>query len=755
MKTQADSPKKALSGELYLAGMLAVLVCVLIAPIPPKLFDLLLVVNLVGTVLILLVAARVGSVLQLLTFPALILISTMLRLSLNVASTKMILLHGQAGSLIEAFGRVIVGGNVLVGLCVFLIVALVQLIVVAKGSERVAEVAARFALDAMPGKQMSIDAELRGGNISADEARQRRERLDIESRMLGGMDGAMKFVKGDAVAGLAIALVNLVGGLASGVFQKGMSFGDAVTRYSTLSIGDAIASQVPSLMIALAAGLVITRVSGGGESGSIAAQIGAELRSHPGALVAAAAAALLLAFVPGFPHWAFALTGVVLGVFGFRVMRGRKPPIAVPVGGDRAAMPAFSRSSSEPVPDLVAVRGASFDGILEILVPRALIATIDAPALNAAIQVARHRISTVHGVVYPGLRLYEHVVPASGGGRADSDASRFPVIIRINGVTVASFLWDSSKRLDVADFDENGRNALGIPGWRTAAWVETAIPQGSDSSRVAVSMNAPPPSVTAGHVTLSFEAALAASVEALCVLHVDKCLTMELVHDLMLEVRNARPKLVDELAPNVPLHRLTDVLRRLSKEGLSIRKLPLVCEVLLDEVPGDTSPPRLAEVVLRRLASIRADGDGAKQQMNAYVAGPGVSALLTALASRSSATGAIALPAAFTELTTRLRELATTNSRGFIFVVCRADLRASLSELCLSCDRRFRVYAYDGIPPETAVHVIETIDITSVLPDEFSDLFVPAPSGSVHETSARLFDMSSAPRLDGFGSART
>ena len=248
-------------GELGIAAMIVAIISLMILPLPPALIDILLAINIAISVTLLMITLYVPNVLSLSAFPALLLFTTLYRLSLNIASTRSILLHAEAGQFIDSFGELVVGGNLVVGLVVFGIITTVQFIVIAKGSERVAEVGARFSLDAMPGKQMSIDADLRANLLTGEQARMKRATLAIESQLHGGMDGAMKFVKGDAIAGLIITTINIVAGIAVGVAYHGMSAGEAANRFSVLSVGDAMVSQIPSLLLSVAAGVMITRVS--------------------------------------------------------------------------------------------------------------------------------------------------------------------------------------------------------------------------------------------------------------------------------------------------------------------------------------------------------------------------------------------------------------------------------------------------------------------------------------------------------------
>ncbi|MBU6494753.1 MAG: FHIPEP family type III secretion protein, partial [Burkholderiales bacterium] len=300
--------------DLVLALFVAAVVALFVLPLPTAMMDALISINLAASILLLTVSTYLPSAVSFSSFPALLLFTTLFRLSLNIASCKLILLHANAGHIIDTFGRLIVGGNVVVGGVVFLVIAVVQFIVIAKGSERVAEVGARFSLDAMPGKQMSIDADLRAGVISSDEARHRREMLEQESQLHGAMDGAMKFVKGDAIAGIIIAFINIVAGIAVGTLMHDMSVGGAIHRYSVLTVGDGMASQIPSLLVSIAAGIVTTRVATrDARERHLGEQIGAQVAAHPRAMVIAALVLLSFLLVPGFPKWAFGALALILG----------------------------------------------------------------------------------------------------------------------------------------------------------------------------------------------------------------------------------------------------------------------------------------------------------------------------------------------------------------------------------------------------------------------------------------------------------
>jgi type III secretion protein V len=294
----------------------------LVIPLPTILIDALIVINLTIAIVVLIAALYLRSVLDLSTFPAIILVSTIFRLALTVSTTRLILSNADGGKVIAGFGNFVVGNNVVVGLVIFFIVAFVQFLVVTKGAERIAEVSARFTLDAMPGKQMAIDADVRAGDIDKEEARRRRSVLDKESQFFGAMDGAMRFVKGDAIAALVVVFVNLFGGLLIGTMQKGMKMSEAIHVYSILSIGDGLVAQIPSMFIAIAAGIVVTRVATD-KSTDLGRDIGQQLASEPRTLLIAGVIIGLFAFVPGFPTTIFLIIAGMVGAAGFFLQKDR------------------------------------------------------------------------------------------------------------------------------------------------------------------------------------------------------------------------------------------------------------------------------------------------------------------------------------------------------------------------------------------------------------------------------------------------
>jgi type III secretion protein V len=359
MRVPALRAPRSISDILLAAGVMAI-VALMILPIPLVVIDILVAANVLFGVGLLLLAIHIPGPTAFASFPSVLLLTTLFRLSLSIAITRLILLDADAGHIIETFGQLVVGGNLVVGIVVFLIITVVQFIVIAKGAERVAEVAARFTLDAMPGKQLSIDSDLRSGLIDKDDARRRRRHLEVESQLHGALDGAMKFVKGDSIAGIVIIIINMLGGLAIGVLQRGLPLGEAVQTYSILTIGDGLVGQIPALLSAIAAGLIVTRTAGEDMDEHLGASIAREIRRHPRVVMTAGVLAFLLALVPGFPWPVFLAFGVAMT--GAALWARRESSAAVRnlltrAGFSQPDLPAQPVTSNgrdlEPLPELV------------------------------------------------------------------------------------------------------------------------------------------------------------------------------------------------------------------------------------------------------------------------------------------------------------------------------------------------------------------------------------------------------------------
>ncbi|HPQ93981.1 MAG TPA: flagellar biosynthesis protein FlhA, partial [Thiolinea sp.] len=306
--------------DVAVAILLVLIIFMMILPLPTLLIDTLIALNMGLAIILLMLAVYLPSPLAFSAFPSVLLLSTLFRLALSISTTRLILTEADAGEIIQTFGEFVVAGNLIVGLVVFLIITIVQFVVITKGSERIAEVSARFSLDAMPGKQMSIDSDLRAGVITMQDARARRNNLEKESQLFGSMDGAMKFVKGDAIAGLIIIIVNIIGGISIGSFQRGMDIGEAMNIYSVLTIGDGLVSQIPALFVSITAGIIVSRVTVDDKS-NLGEDIGRQLLSQPNALLIGAAVVTLMGLIPGFPTLVFFILGALLGFTGMMLRR--------------------------------------------------------------------------------------------------------------------------------------------------------------------------------------------------------------------------------------------------------------------------------------------------------------------------------------------------------------------------------------------------------------------------------------------------
>ena len=391
-------------GDLVLVAGVAAIVALMVLPLPRMMIDALVALNIAFGIVLLLVAIYVRSPLEFSVFPSVLLIGTLFRLSLSIATTRMILLHGDAGHIIDTFGRLVAGGNLVVGLVVFLIITVVQFIVIAKGAERVAEVAARFTLDAMPGKQLSIDSDLRSGLIDKDEARRRRREMEMESKLHGSLDGAMKFVKGDAIAGIVIIVINLLGGLGVGVLQQGMSLSGAMVKYSILTIGDGMVTQIPALLGAMAAGLIVTRTTDEERDRHLGDAIGRQIAAKPRVLLVAGGLCVFLAAVPGFPSLIFLALALAFGAMGVwltPVLRERLR---------RWSRPAFESMSGQ-------VQPAPHGLVTAVTEPRptvALLLELPADALSAErarrllqeLELVLDRFQLTLGVSLPRIHLH-------------------------------------------------------------------------------------------------------------------------------------------------------------------------------------------------------------------------------------------------------------------------------------------------------------------------------------------------------------
>ena len=380
-------------------------VVMMVLPLPPVLLDVLITINLAVALTVMLLSLYTQDALDLSVFPSLLLFTTLYRLAINISVTRLILLHGDGGSVIHAFGSFVVGGNVVVGLVVFLIIVVIQFVVITNGAGRVAEVAARFTLDAMPGKQMAIDADLNAGQITDGEARARRDKIQREADFYGAMDGASKFVKGDAVAGIVIVGINLLAGITIGMLMQGKGFGDAVSTFSLLSIGDGLAAQIPALLISTATGIIVTRAATDGDT-NLGADVAQQLLRHSRPLLFAAAVLGLLGLVPGLPKVPFLMMAVIMGALGFGV-RSKQRHEAEQLAEDEADA---AQKALPPPPDAV-TKSLSLD-TLELEIGYGLIPLVDESEggeLLKRVGLVRKQMASELGLVLQPIRIRDNV----------------------------------------------------------------------------------------------------------------------------------------------------------------------------------------------------------------------------------------------------------------------------------------------------------------------------------------------------------
>ncbi len=555
--------------DLVLVGLVVSVLIILFIPIPSPLLDFLLVINISTALLILLVTFFTETPLKFSTFPTILLLATMFRLALNVSATRLILEGSDAGRVINAIGSFMIGGNYVVGIVVFLILVVVQYVVVTNGAQRVAEVAARFTLDSMPGKQMSIDADMNMGLIDQHEARRRRAQVEKEANFYGAMDGATKFVKGDAIAGIIIILINIVGGLAIGIAQLGMPWTEAVQRFTLLTVGDGIVTQIPSLVIAVATGIIITRAAADAQLGS---EIPKQVLSNPQALFVVAFALFALMLVPGFPKFPVLL--VLGGIGTLAVMASRAPrPMQE---AEAPATPGTAESPSDDLQQLMRIEP------LEIRLGSTLSRALLEPAGDLAerIQTLRKQVAQDLGFILPKVQA---------GPKIELAADTYEILVQGNRVGQGELQTDrilainpggSRLKLEGA---ETRDPAYGLP----AQWIA------KDARQLARG---------AGYTLVDPDTVLMTHLSEVVKRHSPELLTRSETERLVSRLRDQHASLIDELVPNVlSFSDIQKVLQLLLREQVSVRNLETILEVLVDAGKSSKVHEELSERVRERL----------------------------------------------------------------------------------------------------------------------------------------------------------
>jgi len=667
--------------RLAVPGLVLLILAMMVLPLPTFMLDVLFTLNIALAMIVMLVSLNSRRPLDFSVFPTVLLLTTLLRLSLNVASTRIILMQGQtgpdaAGKVIESFGNFLVGGNIAVGFVVFLILVIINFVVITKGAGRIAEVAARFTLDSMPGKQLAVDADLNAGFINEVEARTRRSEIGREADFYGAMDGASKFVRGDAIAGMIILVVNLIGGIAVGVLQHNLGITEALGRYALLTVGDGLVTQIPALIISTAAGIVVSRAS---SEQDLSREFSTQIFGRPQTLYVAAAVLAALGVIPGTPHLAFLTIAAVLGGLGFWLMRRH-----------------LTEFDTEP-PELIEEETAPLDvtwadippiDVLALEVGYRLIPLVDrhqGGAALAKITESRRRFATDMGLVVPLIRVRDNLDLKPGSYR-----------ITLKGVDVAHGELPTGQVLAVDMGDVLGR-LDGAPGvdpltGLSGVWIEAGREEEAELR---------------GFVVLEAAELIARQVETVFRQHAPELLGRSEVHQLLETLTKSHPGLVEDVTPrHLPLTSVQAVLQQLIAENVSIRDSRTLFETLAARAPKSQAIDELVETVRAALGRSIVDRlfEGSDTLHVIGLAATTETRLLNEMGDEGEA---LLSPATLDALNDGAeRALAEQEREGYPPVLLTSPgLRAMLSRLLRRNLPQLAVIAYAEVPADKMVQV--------------------------------------------------
>lgn len=666
-----------LSQYVVPVGVIMIIV-MMVVPLPTVLLDLLIALNITAALLILLVSMYVRRPLDFSVFPSLLLVATLFRLALNISATRLVLLDGFAGKVIDAFGHFVVGGSLVVGLVIFLILIVIQFLVITKGAERVAEVGARFTLDAMPGKQMAIDADLNAGLIDETEARRRRAEVAAEADFYGAMDGASKFVKGDAIAAIVITVVNLVGGFIVGMVQKGLSPAEAVSKYSLLSVGDGLVSQIPALLMSVATGLIVTRSATEGDlGGTVAGQLGA----HKRALQIGGGAVLALCLIPGLPKLPFLIIGTVVLVISSRL----PSPKAETATEETAPAEPTPAETTEAL--IVEMRVDP----LELALAPDLIDLVDAGDLLDRVRALRRKMALELGIVMPPVRT-----------RDDLDLPLSTYSIRISGVDAGQGQAPPGTVLAIGD------GLGGLPG---RAGVEPVFGLAGKWVPAELSYQAE----LAGATVVDRASVVITHLAEVVRLNASRLLGREDVRALTEVVKRTHPVVVEELTPALLSHgQIQKVLQSLLEEGVAIRDLVRIYEALSLRAKASTDHDGLVEAARGALGPAIATAHADHGVLAVLTLDPQLEQLMLESVRPAESGAFLALDATTAEAVvasaTQLGEAAEQQGHAPV-LACSPPLRAPLYRLLRSGGRKQAVLSYPELAGAPAR--IETMGVVS------------------------------------------
>jgi flagellar biosynthesis protein FlhA len=669
------------SSDILITLLVVCIVMMMIIPMKPALLDILLTFNISFALVILMVSMFNTDPLEFSVFPSLLLVMTLFRLSLNISSTRLILLHAWAGRVIESFGSFVVGGNLVVGLVIFLIIVIIQFIVITKGAERVSEVAARFTLDAMPGKQMAIDADLNAGLISEQDARDRREKIQREADFYGAMDGASKFVKGDAIAGIIIIIINIVGGFIIGMAQKGMSASGAMQTYTLLTVGDGLVTQIPALLISTATGIVVTRSAA---KASLGIELTSQLLNYPRALGLAALILLVLGTI-GLPRLPMYSLAAFFGILFF-TFRTSTDGVAEEVDMEEVEE-AEEIKKPESVVELLQVEK------MEMELGYALIPLVDSEQggdLLDRIIMIRRQCAVEMGFIVPPVRI-----------RDNMQLKPNSYSIKIKGIEIASGELLLDNYLAIGPDIEHDNEIMGIdtlePAFNLPArWIETADKDRAEMKGYTV---VDPASVLATHLTAIIKS------------HAHELLGRQEIQNVVDHIKEQNPAVVEELIPDLlSLGELQQVLANLLKEQVSIRDMVTIMETLADYSKLTKDVDVLTEYVrqaLKRQISRQYSGD--KQTISVLTLDPGLEEKLRESIQHSEYGSYLALDPDIAQpmidrLTKQYEEL---SQKGITpIIICAPILRLYFKRLIERFISNLVVLSYNEIDTNTNVEVV-------------------------------------------------
>ena len=663
--------------DLAVVLVLVSTILLMVLPLPTPVVDVLLAGSMTIAVLLLMTAVYLKSPVELSTLPSLILIATVFRLSVSIAVTRLILVQADAGEIIRTFGEFVVGGNVVVGLVIFLIITVVQFVVITKGAERVAEVAARFTLDALPGKQMAIDADVRAGELDQAQARARRGALERESQLYGAMDGAMKFVKGDAIAGLIIIVVNLVGGLAVGVTQHGMNLGLAGRTYSILTVGDGLMAQLPALFVAVAAGIVVTRV-GGGEADNLGGEIATQLARNGRALSMAGGVIALMGLVPGFPILVFFGLGGGLIFAAWALSRRR---LAVSLAEDAERVEQSEAALAAPPARIQVLLGAD------------LASWID-PARVAALLGRRNaQLSEDLGVDIPKAEVRSAPQVEPDQFRLEVDAVTMADGSIPRGVVLLTDAAEHAVLAGVSPIEGAAMAGLPAPLWAPAEGRAALAAKGVAHGEAAD--------------------ALAASVSASLRRTAGHFVGIQETRQMLSRMEGEWGELVRAALASVPLQRTAELFRRLLDDGISLRNLRGLLESMAEQGVREQDPIMLAEAVRgglrRQICQQNAD---AARVIAAFIIEGEAEAVIRASVRQTPGGAVLALPeGTATALVERIRSEAAASHGPGPVVITALDVRRHVRSLLINNGVEIPVLSFHDLLPEYTVQPLAVVRV--------------------------------------------